>query len=538
MNLFLREFADNRHGGSQNRLQLMNPKKVMDTLTKPLYEIEVKWMTTPLASVRKMVADCMHGPGDHVEGLVDVVCQVLQAPAPVDRIAESLERGSVIMANGVFGNSWASFWVDGTTIAAFLIKGLFKAVVYGWNSLPVALKLSSSAYVVWRLRHLLRSEWTQPRICYDGQDDITFCATCTPELLDPSCMMLGNAYEKKFHVPAKCPRCSWCWQWAGWKNATVRIDNVHYQFLGTYSAMRMQRERDVHCPVANQLDITNEYMFVHRFMQFHAGTIGAMQGRHRWMWSFHTRSYCLATGWKEIQGGDATQYKPRVKPTSTPAAVSAIPGPPPAKSKQIQASPKATLAQPQTPEPVERDGPTAIDPTTLGETETELAVPLMGYERTQGAIPDEIPWREGLRPVWPYTRHYKTEAKYHIDKGWDFGTLNKTYDGVPAEEVRTVKVRLKPPIEGHDGFTQGPWQPGDNIAFWPTRRDFQYTEARGWFYEREVPEEPEVDLFPPAPEIPLLAIVDKQGPKPPPVPQEIQTAGSLLDAKHGYSAQQ
>ena len=68
MNLFLREFADNRHGGSQNRLQLMNPKKVMDTLTKPLYEIEVKWMTTPLASVRKILANCIHETETNVEG--------------------------------------------------------------------------------------------------------------------------------------------------------------------------------------------------------------------------------------------------------------------------------------------------------------------------------------------------------------------------------------------------------------------------------------------------------------------------------------
>lgn len=356
MNLFLREFGDNQHGGPQNRLQLMNPSKVMDTL-KTFALNELKWETTPLAGVRKLIIECMHGPFDPTEGLVDVVCQAMRAPASVDKIALALQRARKVTAqatdgcktvasNGVFGNSWDSFWTDGSSITMIVIKRMVKALVYGWNSLPVAVKLGSGAFVVWRLFCSLRSEWKQSRICYDGQDDITFCATCSPELLDPSCMVLGNAYEKKFHVPSKCPRCSWCWQWAGWKNATMRIDNVHYQFLGTYSAMRMQRERDVHCPVANQLDVTHEYMFAHRFMQFHAGTIGEMQKRSRWTWSFHTRSYCLATGWQEILGGDATQYKPRVKPGAKPSEAPVAPGPTPPDGKQI---PPATKKQRQAP---------------------------------------------------------------------------------------------------------------------------------------------------------------------------------------------
>lgn len=363
MNLFLREFADSLEGGSQNRLHLANPNKVMDTLRlrdrfKTLQtlcmDLESNRYTTPLVGVRASIIDCMHDSVDHVEGLVSVVGEVCQAPASVDMVAVSLkhardfiattsraaEECAAAMSNGVFGKSWDSFWVQHPHGFSFSIqiphgiKRACKALAYGWNSLPVALKLSACALVVWRLLLLLRSEWKQSRICYDGQDDITFCATCSPELLDPSCMVLGNAYEKKFHVPSKCPRCSWSWRWAGWKDATMRIDNSHYQFLGTYSAMRMQRERDVHCPVANQLDVTHEYRFAHRFMQFHAGTIGEMQGTSRQTWSAHTGSYCLATGWREIRDGDATQYVPRAKPGAKPSSDKKPPGSEAATSKE------------------------------------------------------------------------------------------------------------------------------------------------------------------------------------------------------------
>lgn len=144
------------------------------------------------------------------------------------------------------------------------------------------------------------------RTVYDGQESIAFCSFCSPQLMDDSKMMLGNAYEKKFLVPAACPRCSKFWFLRGTRTTRFRIGNSHYQFLGTYAGMRMQRERDVHCPMVNQLDVPNEYRFAHRFLQFHAGTISDMEHRATWSYNRHTRSYRMATQWDEIEGGNAT----------------------------------------------------------------------------------------------------------------------------------------------------------------------------------------------------------------------------------------
>lgn len=159
-------------------------------------------------------------------------------------------------------------------------------------------------YISYRIARLLRSTWQEKRTVYDGKDNITFCAHCTPQLLKNSMMSQGGAYEKRFYVPAACPRCSWCWTSKGWRKARITISNSVYQNIGTYSAMRMQRERDVHCPLVNQLDVSNEYRFVHRFLQLHAGTLGDMEEKRRFWYSRHTRSYCLSTEWIEIDGGD------------------------------------------------------------------------------------------------------------------------------------------------------------------------------------------------------------------------------------------
>ena len=182
-------------------------------------------------------------------------------------------------------------------------------------SAPPSIKLAGAALIVYYVYRLLRSEWRETRNVYDGQDSIAFCAHCSPQLLDDSMMSLGNAYEKRFHVPAACSRCSWLWTIRGWKSVRVRIDNSHYQFFGTYSALRMQRERDVHCPASNQLDVPIEYRFAHRFMQLHAGTLGALEEKRRFFYSSHTRSYCLSSQWEEVAGGTA---KTSAEPSTTP----------------------------------------------------------------------------------------------------------------------------------------------------------------------------------------------------------------------------
>jgi len=200
------------------------------------------------------------------------------------------------------------------------IKWARRRLVKCWDYVPDEAKYAGLAFVVWRLFCLLRSSWQERRNIFDGQESIAFCAHCTPELLDDNEMVLGNAYEKKFHVPAACPRCSRIWVWKGWEEVRMRIGNSHYQFLGTYSALRMQRARDIHCPAVNQLDIPNEYRFAHRFMQMHSGTIGLLESKQRWFWSRHTRSYCLATQWEKVKGGDAAVYQP---PRPTAPAIAA-----------------------------------------------------------------------------------------------------------------------------------------------------------------------------------------------------------------------
>lgn len=177
-------------------------------------------------------------------------------------------------------------------------------------------KASVLAVVVWRALRLYRSHWQETRAIFDGDDDIAFCTHCSPELIDDSVMTLGNAYEKRFYVPNGCERCSCLWQWRGWSEAKMRIGNSQYQYLGTYSALRMQKDRDVHCPAVNQLDVTSEYRFAHRFMQLHSGTLGRLEKKRKWLYSAHTRSYCMSSLWHAIPGGSAK--KPSAKPPSEP----------------------------------------------------------------------------------------------------------------------------------------------------------------------------------------------------------------------------
>lgn len=201
-------------------------------------------------------------------------------------------------------------WFDRTKeIADWMLRSTWKPV-----SATVGL------YVLWRLLRLLRSNWREVRTVFDGQDAIAFCAYCSPQLVDADMMTLGNAYEKRFHVPAACERCSWFWRWRGWKDARLRIGNSHYQFLGTYTALRMQRERDVHSPAVNQLDVPHEYRFAHRFMQQHVGTLGVLEGKRRYCFSRHTRSYCLSSLWEEVKDGEAAKYKGNAPNNATPQA--------------------------------------------------------------------------------------------------------------------------------------------------------------------------------------------------------------------------
>lgn len=169
----------------------------------------------------------------------------------------------------------------------------------------VAMASAILAFIGFRIYKLFK--WEERRTTFDGQDSIAFCAHCSPQLVDDQLMSLGNAYEKRFFVPASCPRCSWFWLWRGWRKARVRIGNTQYQFLGTYTALRMQRDRDVHCPAVNQLDVNNEYRFAHRFLQLHVGTLGKLEEKQRWWYTSHTRSYCLSTQWEEVPEGDYTK---------------------------------------------------------------------------------------------------------------------------------------------------------------------------------------------------------------------------------------
>lgn len=222
------------------------------------------------------------------------------------------------------------------------VKLAWRGLTCAWHSVSRVVKYAGLAFVVWRCFCLLQSRresWQERRTPFDGQDNIAFCAHCSPQLSDDNKMILGNAYEKRFHVPAACPRCSWLWAWKGKKAVRMRIGNSHYQFFGTYTALRMQRERDVHCPAVNQLDIPNEYRFAHRFMQQHGGTIGAMESKQTWYWSGHTRSYCLATQWNEIEGGEATIYQAPRQAATAAAPVAPV---------QAAAAPAAAAPAPAT----------------------------------------------------------------------------------------------------------------------------------------------------------------------------------------------
>jgi len=211
-----------------------------------------------------------------------------------------------------YKENWRSM-ISGT------IKQALRKAYCGICSTHPAIKLSVGAFVVWRLFRLLRSNWQERRTVFDGHDSIAFCAHCSPQLMSDRFMTLGNAYEKRFHVPASCGRCSWFWPWRGWKQVRMRIGNSQYQFMGTYCALRMHRERDIHCPAANQLDVPNEYRFAHRFMQLHAGTLGVLEEKRRFWYSYHTRSYCLASQWEEIDEGDA--YTPDDAPPASPSSL-------------------------------------------------------------------------------------------------------------------------------------------------------------------------------------------------------------------------
>lgn len=173
-------------------------------------------------------------------------------------------------------------------------------------SAPISVKIGLAAYAIWRATEYVR--WQEDCTIFDGADKIAFCTHCSPEILDDGLMRLGNDYEKRFHVPNACPRCSYVWPWQGHSEARMRISSSEYQYLGTYCALRLQKQRDVHGPAVNQLDVPNAYGFAHRFMQLHAGTLGELEHKASWTFSAHTRSYCYASQWHGIGESNACQH--------------------------------------------------------------------------------------------------------------------------------------------------------------------------------------------------------------------------------------
>jgi len=307
-----------------------------------------------------------------------------------------------------------SQWSQKYTLAWHGIRWAWRGLITVWHTVPDTVKYAGLAYAIWRCTCLLHSQWQEQRTIFDGQDNIAFCGTCTPQLMDDTKMVLGNAYEKRFHVPAACPRCSRLWAWKGWKDARMRIGNSHYQFFGTYTALRMQRARDVHCPAVNQLDIPNEYRFAHRFMQIHGGTIGALESKQRGSWSNHTRSYCLATQWEEIDGGEATTYQAQ-KPAAPAAAPAPTTPPPPAApaAPPDPATPSPSGA-PEAPAPPPNGAVAPADPTNIQRmrelwqfvTDNNLYYPQSTllwspYDRCRKLI-----GRKGT-PVFSTTAHYR-----------------------------------------------------------------------------------------------------------------------------------
>lgn len=195
--------------------------------------------------------------------------------------------------------------VESTFLVAVKIAGwvTFRLVC----ATPISVKVGLAAYAVWRATEFMR--WQEPCSVFDGADSIAFCTHCSPEILDDRLMQVGNDYEKRFHVPNGCPRCSFIWPWKGNSQARVRISNSEYQYLGTYCALRLQKPRDVHGPAVNQLDIPNQYSFAHRFLQLHAGTLGELEHKSTWTYSSHTRSYCYATQWHGVKN-DLIDFPP------------------------------------------------------------------------------------------------------------------------------------------------------------------------------------------------------------------------------------
>lgn len=219
-----------------------------------------------------------------------------------------------------------------------------------WRFKVAGAGLACMLSVCYAVRWCYRTARSVPRTVFDGQDQIAFCAHCSPELMDDNDMMLGNDYEKRFLVPAACPRCSCCWFMRGNKRARFRIGRDQYQFLGTYTGMRQQRDRDVHCPMVNQLDIPNEYRFAHRFLQYHGGTICAMESWATSFWCTHTRAYRWASQWHAINDGRAA-----TSPRTAGAADDDDPGPQVSGSSSSGSSDRPPTSQPP-PEPAQGVG--------------------------------------------------------------------------------------------------------------------------------------------------------------------------------------
>jgi hypothetical protein len=165
-------------------------------------------------------------------------------------------------------------------------------------SSPLSIKIGLAAYAIWRATEYIR--WQEPCTVFDGADRIAFCTHCSPEILDDETMQLGNDYEKRFHVPNACPRCSYFWPWRGSSKVRIRISSYEYQYMGTYCGLRLQKPRDVHGPAVNQLDTPNTYGFANRFLQMHGGTLGELEHKTAWTYSSHTQSYCYASQWHGV----------------------------------------------------------------------------------------------------------------------------------------------------------------------------------------------------------------------------------------------
>ena len=71
------------------------------------------------------------------------------------------------------------------------IRWVWHHLCRAWDSVPFPLKMAGLGYLVWRAIRWRQSYATcVSRTVFDGQDDIAFCACCSPELLDDDLMML------------------------------------------------------------------------------------------------------------------------------------------------------------------------------------------------------------------------------------------------------------------------------------------------------------------------------------------------------------